>query len=53
MMRAEFFVFHYGMAFLEALYAVKEDLGLASTSVGPRDTATPDVIARTLTSEWC
>jgi hypothetical protein len=47
-MRAELFVFHYSIALLEALYAVREDLGLAGGDQGGASSAS---IEKTLRSK--
>jgi hypothetical protein len=47
MMRAEFFVFHYGMALLDALFTVRKDLGYD----GGISRATDDAVNKSLTSK--
>lgn len=62
MMRAEFFILNYGMAFLDALYTVKEDLDLVSTArsaIQTEKVVPPVLISRALESKstyrvcWC
>lgn len=47
MMRAEFFVFHYGMALLDALFTVRKDLGYDGGVL----LATDDVVIKSFTSK--